>query len=107
MGVKVLKQKPSQADAILPCVSLSFRRLQVPRYCAVQQCSKPVLFLASLFSLSLSREEEEEEGGRRWKKQKEKEDLRCHFIGTYQQEVTVARSSSSLLSYSKESLIDL
>lgn len=60
MGVKVLKQKPSQADAILPCVSLSFRRLQVPRYCAVQQCSKPVLFLASLFFLSLSREEEEE-----------------------------------------------
>lgn len=60
MGVKVLKQKPSQADAILPCVSLSFHRLQVPRYCAVQQCSKPVLFLASAFFFSLSREEEEE-----------------------------------------------
>lgn len=54
--MKVLKQKPSQADAILPCVSLSFHRLQVPRYCAVQQCSKPVLFLASLFFFSFSLE---------------------------------------------------
>lgn len=80
MGVKVLKQKPSQADAILPCVSLSFRRLQVPRYCAVQQCSKPVLFLASLFfSLSLSREEEEEEeeggGGRRSRRRRRISDV--------------------------------
>lgn len=60
MGVKVLKQKPSQADAILPCVSLSFRRLQVP---TVQCNSAANLFyswpLCSL-SLFLSREEEEE-----------------------------------------------
>lgn len=64
MGVKVLKQKPSQADAILPCVSLSFHRLQVPTVqcsATVQQtCSILGLFVFSL-SLSLGREEEEEE----------------------------------------------
>lgn len=60
MGVKVLKQKPSQADAILPCVSLSFHRLQVP---TVQCNSAANLFYSwpLFFSLSLSREEEEEE----------------------------------------------
>lgn len=73
MGVKVLKQKPSQADAILPCVSLSFHRLS-GSYCAVQQCSKPVLFLASLFFFSFSLEkkmrrrgeEVEEADGEEW-----------------------------------------
>lgn len=61
MGVKVLKQKPSQADAILPCVSLSFHRLQVP---TVQcKCSKPVLFLASAF-FSLSLEKKKRRGGK-------------------------------------------
>lgn len=60
MGVKVLKQKPSQADAILPCVSLSFHRLQVP---TVQCNSAANLFYSwpLCFFLSLSREEEEEE----------------------------------------------
>lgn len=80
MGVKVLKQKPSQADAILPCVSL-FLSQASGSYCAVQQCSKPVLFLASLFfslSLSLSREEEEEgegEGGGRSRRRRRISDV--------------------------------
>lgn len=105
MGVKVLKQKPSQADAILPCVSLSFHRLQVP---TVQCNSAANLFYSwPLLFFSLSLEKKRRRRRWWWKKQKEKKDLRCHFIGMYQQEVTVARSSSSLLSYSKESLIDL
>lgn len=59
MGVKVLKQKPSQADAILPCVSLSLHRLQVP---TVQCNSAANLFYSwPLCFFSLSREEEEEE----------------------------------------------
>lgn len=60
MGVKVLKQKPSQADAILPCVSLSFHRLQVP---TVQCNSAANLFYSwpLCFFFSFSREEEEEE----------------------------------------------
>lgn len=59
MGVKVLKQKPSQADAILPCVSLSFHRLQVP---TVQCNSAANLFYSwPLCFFSLSREEEEME----------------------------------------------
>lgn len=62
MGVKVLKQKPSQADAILPCVSLSFHRLQVPTV----QCNSaanlfyswPLLF----FSLSLEKKKRRRRG---------------------------------------------
>lgn len=108
MGVKVLKQKPSQADAILPCVSLSFHRLQVP---TVQCNSAANLFyswpLPFFFSLSLEekkrrrgKEVEEAAGG-------EGSQMSLHRNVRYQQEVTVTKSSSLLLSYSKESLIDL
>lgn len=79
MGVKVLKQKPSQADAILPCVSLSFHRLQVP---TVQCNSAANLFyswpLCFFLSLSLSREEEEEgegEGGGRSRRRRRISDV--------------------------------
>lgn len=105
MGVKVLKQKPSQADAILPCVSLSFHRLQVP---TVQCNSAANLFYSwpLCFFFSFSREEEEEEG-KEVEEAAGEEGSQMSLYRMYQQEVTVTRSSSLLLSYSKENLIDL
>lgn len=110
MGVKVLKQKPSQADAILPCVSLSFHGQASGSYCAVQ-VQQTCSILGLCFFFSLSREKKK----RRRRRGKEVEEAE----GEEGSQMSIYRNVSAggdrceviviirLSSYSKESLIDL